>query len=228
MATILLHGPSGCGKSLLAEATVNAFVERASGATAVRVRMTALLSKYVGESEGGLQLIFKRARELALRHGRHALIIEDVDMVATGKGSPLAKQLAAEIDDLPAGNTLLVVFTTNRLDLVPAELTSPSRVDITMLVDRPDAVAAREILHRRLAKAPWSLDEAGAAVDAAVERLYASGEFRQAASAAALSRVTRVAARRAAFRAAKTCELLRLTADDLLAAAAAEIEAIRH
>lgn len=57
---VLLHGPSGSGKTALALRCA-----QASGLTVIHVQATAIISKYVGQSEKNLVEYFRRARQCA-------------------------------------------------------------------------------------------------------------------------------------------------------------------
>lgn len=76
--TILLYGPPGVGKTMLTQAVVNN-----SDATCFWVSVSDLTSKYIGESEQKLILLF----ELAIEHAPSIILIDEIDSLSRRRSS---------------------------------------------------------------------------------------------------------------------------------------------
>lgn len=74
---VLIHGPTGCGKTALACA-----IASAAGAALLHVSCPRLLSKYVGDSEAGIRMVFKAARAAS----PCVLLLDDLDAIAGSRG----------------------------------------------------------------------------------------------------------------------------------------------
>ena len=122
---VLLYGPPGCGKTFLVRA-----IAGSGQANVLSVKGAELLSKWVGESEGAVRELFRRAREAA-----PALVfLDEVDALAPVRGQAsdggttdrVVAALLTELDGVEALRDVVVIGATNRPDL-----------------DRPGAAAAR-------------------------------------------------------------------------------------
>ena len=70
---ILLYGPPGTGKTELAKA-----VAGESGAAFLLLTPSALLSKFMGESEKMMSRIFSFAKQLAMHHQAAVIFLDEV------------------------------------------------------------------------------------------------------------------------------------------------------
>ncbi|EAY11579.1 ATPase, AAA family protein [Trichomonas vaginalis G3] len=131
---ILLHGPSGNGKSLIvkkmaAEFEVPFFV----------VEFDKIFSKYLGDSEKAIRDVFSAARFFA----PSVVVIEDIDALGgkrsdeSGVGGRVLSALLNEIDGVSAKSKVVVIATTNALNLVDSALTRPGRFDRLIEIPNP-------------------------------------------------------------------------------------------
>ena len=142
---VLLYGPPGCGKTFLVRA-----IAGSGQANVLSVKGAELLSKWVGESEGAVRELFRRAREAA-----PALVfLDEVDALApvrgqAGDGGTTDRVVAALLTELDGVETLrdvVVIGATNRPDLVDPALLRPGRLERLVFVPPPDADARGAIL----------------------------------------------------------------------------------
>ena len=133
---VLLQGAPGTGKTLLVKA-----VARQSGANFISIKGSALLSKYVGESEKGVREVFRKARQAA----PSVVFFDEIDALAPRRGSSgdahvaerVVAQLLSEMDGVEDLRGVLVLAATNRLDAVDPALLRPGRFDRVIAIDAP-------------------------------------------------------------------------------------------
>jgi transitional endoplasmic reticulum ATPase len=105
---------------------------------------------YVGESERKLRELFAEAR----RNAPAVLVFDEFDSIAgqrTGRddggsraGNAIVAQLLTELDGFRPEVPVIIVGTTNRIDLIDAALLRPSRFR-PIKIDLPNPVARQEI-----------------------------------------------------------------------------------
>lgn len=146
---ILLYGPPGTGKTLLAKAVATESRAR----TFMHVSVAAIMSKWVGESEGMIRAVFEvaRARTPAV------VFIDEVDAVAGRRSEndhdvsrKVKNQLLAEMDGLVASARVLVLAATN----MPWELDQAflRRLQRRILIPLPDSETRRQLISGQLAR----------------------------------------------------------------------------
>ena len=142
---VLLYGPPGTGKTLLAEAVANE-----AQSNFISIKGPELFNKYVGESEKGVREVFSKARENAPT----VVFFDEIDAIASQRGQGgddsnvgerVVSQLLTELDGFEALEDVVVIATTNRLDLIDDALLRPGRLDRHIEVAEPDRDARREI-----------------------------------------------------------------------------------
>jgi proteasome-associated ATPase len=198
---ILLYGPPGCGKTMIAKAVANSLAQRVAERTGrddvksffLNVKGPELLNKYVGETERQIRVIFQRAREKAAEGFPVIVFFDEMESLFRTRGSGVSSdvettivpQLLAEIDGVESLKDVVVIGASNREDMIDPAILRPGRLDVKIKVDRPDAVAAREIfkiyLHERLPLSETEVAQAGSAgeavramVDRTVDKMYAA------------------------------------------------------
>ena len=133
---LLLYGPPGTGKTH----TVSYLLGRMTG------RTTVILS---GASVGAVG----QAGNIAKSLQPATIVIEDVDLIGMDRSLPggdhnaLLFQLLNEMDGLGADADVLLVLTTNRVDMLePALAARPGRVDQAIEIGLPGPDARRRLL----------------------------------------------------------------------------------
>lgn len=200
---ILLYGPPGCGKTLIAKAVANSLAQKVAARTGdekgrsyfINIKGPELLNKYVGETERQIRLVFQRAREKSEEGWPVIVFFDEMDSMFRTRGSGISSdmestivpQLLAEIDGVESLKNVIVIGATNREDLIDPAILRPGRLDVKIKIERPSAVAARQIFSRYLTDSiPISngeIDRAGSIsaalssmIDVAVEAMYREDE----------------------------------------------------
>ncbi|KAM6411398.1 ATPase family AAA domain-containing protein 2 isoform 2-T2 [Pluvialis apricaria] len=150
----LFYGPPGTGKTLVARALAN---ECSQGDRRVAFFMRKgadCLSKWVGESERQLRLLFDQAYQM-----RPSIIFfDEIDGLAPVRSSKqdqihssIVSTLLALMDGLDSRGEIVVIGATNRLDSIDPALRRPGRFDREFLFSFPNKEARKEIfmIHTR-------------------------------------------------------------------------------
>ena len=155
---ILLWGPSGAGKTMMARAVAGEIE-----AAFFTVKPSEIMSKWVGDSEGNIERLFKTARS----HERSIVFIDEIEALVPARREQqssvmtrLVPQILAELEgfDTADKNPLLFIGATNEpWSLDPAVL-RPGRFDEKVYVGLPDFPARRKILELNLAGRPLAPD----------------------------------------------------------------------
>ncbi|XP_054668164.1 ATPase family AAA domain-containing protein 2-like, partial [Grus americana] len=150
----LFYGPPGTGKTLVARALAN---ECSQGERRIAFFMRKgadCLSKWAGESERQLRLLFDQAYQM-----RPSIIFfDEIDGLAPVRSSEqdqihssIVSTLLALMDGLDSRGEIVVIGATNRLDSIDPALRRPGRFDREFLFSLPDKEARKEIfkIHTR-------------------------------------------------------------------------------
>ncbi|NUT05777.1 MAG: ATP-binding protein [Hamadaea sp.] len=205
--SLLMYGPPGCGKTFIARA-----ISGDLGASFIHVTLADLLSKWIGESEKAIQSVFRHARAAA----PCVIFFDEFDALGgrrTSGGSQtmrmLVTQLLEELDGVAGSNDgVYFLAATNRPWDIDSALRRPGRIDRTVLVLPPDAVARAAIIQDALAGRPADGVDV-VAVAAATEGF----------SGADLSHLTTRVLQRAMVESMESGALVQVTTDAVLAAA---------
>ena len=188
---ILLYGPPGCGKTLIAKAVANSLAAKVAlkmgegkgRSYFINIKGPELLNKYVGETERQIRLVFQRAREKSEEGWPVIVFFDEMDSMFRTRGtgvssdmeSTIVPQLLAEIDGVEGLRNVIVIGATNREDLIDPAILRPGRLDVKIKIERPTAMAAKQIFARYLTTdVPLSaaeVQQAGGDAQVAVERM---------------------------------------------------------
>ena len=143
---ILLYGSPGTGKTFLAKA-----VASESEMNFISVKGSALLSKWVGESEKGIREVFKKAKQAS----PCIVFFDELDSIAPIRGASadshvterVISQFLTEMDGMEELKGVIVLAATNRMDIVDPALLRAGRFDLQMELPIPDAKACFEIFN---------------------------------------------------------------------------------
>ncbi|MEM3740287.1 MAG: AAA family ATPase, partial [Candidatus Korarchaeum sp.] len=154
---VLLYGPPGCGKTLVAKAVANE-----SEANFISVKGPELLSKWVGESEKAVRMIFRKARQVAPA----IIFIDEIDSLFPRRGihadsgvsERVVSQMLTEIDGIQPLRDVVVIGATNRPDLIDPAILRPGRLERLVYVGPPDAQSRYQILRVLTKRVPLARD----------------------------------------------------------------------
>jgi transitional endoplasmic reticulum ATPase len=156
---IMLHGPSGTGKTLLAKA-----LAKESGVNFISVKGPSLMSKYVGESERAIREVFKTARQAA----PSILYFDEIESLVPVRGRDsggnsafterVIGQFLSEMSGIEELSGVVILATTNRIDLVDPALLVSGRFDLVLELPMPDQPAREAIFDIELRKKPLADD----------------------------------------------------------------------
>ena len=150
---LLLYGPPGCGKTYIARALAGEV-----GAAYMNVRISDILSHYIGDSENNLHDVFETARASA----PVVLFLDEIDAVGMKRTQasasymrPVTNQLLMELDGIGADNegVFILAATNTPWDVDPA-LRRPGRFDRCVAVLPPDGPARQAVLYHHLKSRP--------------------------------------------------------------------------
>ncbi len=154
----LFYGPPGTGKTLFAKAVAKELM-----ANIMVVSGPETIDMYVGESERKIREIFAEAR----RNAPSVLVFDEFDSIASNRsnrsdggarvGNGMVAQILTEMDGFRPDVPVLVIGTTNRLDIIDPALLRPSRFKpISIDLPDPDALKAIITLYARKFDVPLS------------------------------------------------------------------------
>lgn len=145
----LFYGPPGTGKTLVARALANECSQGDRKVSFFMRKGADCLSKWVGESERQLRLLFDQAYQM-----RPSIIFfDEIDGLAPVRSSrqdqihsSIVSTLLALMDGLDSRGEIVVIGATNRLDSIDPALRRPGRFDREFLFSLPDKKARKHIL----------------------------------------------------------------------------------
>ncbi|KXL41463.1 hypothetical protein M433DRAFT_353824 [Acidomyces richmondensis BFW] len=146
---VLFHGPPGTGKTLLARALASSVSSHGKKVTFYMRKGADALSKWVGEAEKQLRLLFEEAR----KNQPSIIFFDEIDGLAPVRSSKqeqihasIVATLLALMDGMDGRGQVIVIGATNRPDSVDPALRRPGRFDREFYFPLPDVKARRAII----------------------------------------------------------------------------------
>lgn len=146
---VLFHGPPGTGKTLMARLLASACSTSTRKVSFFMRNGSDCLSKWIGEAERNMRLLFKKAKECQ----PSIIFFDEIDGLAperTGRQDQshisLVSTLLALMDGLDDRGQVVVIGATNRIHSIDAALRRPGRFDREFFFGLPDEAARAKIL----------------------------------------------------------------------------------
>jgi len=183
---VLMYGPPGCSKTMIAKALANE-----SNLNFVAIKGPELFSKYVGESEQAVRLLFKRARRVA----PCIIFFDEIDALGSERGTSgsskvgdrVLAQMLTEMDGIEQLKDVIVVAATNRPDMIDKALIRPGRLDRNVYVPLPDEKTRLKIFQIHTRKKPLDHENVDLKKLAALTKDYSGAEIAAICNEAALA-----------------------------------------
>ncbi|XP_062198444.1 ATPase family AAA domain-containing protein At1g05910-like isoform X1 [Phragmites australis] len=156
---VLLCGPPGTGKTLIARALACAASKAGQKVSFYMRKGADVLSKWVGEAERQLKLLFEEAQ----KNQPSIIFFDEIDGLAPVRSSKqeqihnsIVSTLLALMDGLDSRGQVVLIGATNRIDAIDGALRRPGRFDREFFFPLPGYEARAEILdiHTRKWKDP--------------------------------------------------------------------------
>lgn len=190
----LFYGPPGTGKTLVARALANECSQGERKVSFFMRKGADCLSKWVGESERQLRLLFDQAYQM-----RPSIIFfDEIDGLAPVRSSrqdqihsSIVSTLLALMDGLDSRGEVVVIGATNRLDSIDPALRRPGRFDREFLFGLPDREARKDIL--KIHTRQWTPSPSDAFLEELAEKCvgYCGADIKAVCSEAALCALRR-------------------------------------
>lgn len=189
---VLFHGPPGTGKTLLARALANSLGHGGRKITFYMRKGADALSKWVGEAEKQLRLLFEEAR----RTQPSIIFFDEIDGLAPVRSSKqeqihasIVSTLLALMDGMDGRGQVIVIGATNRPDNVDPALRRPGRFDREFYFPLPDVDGRNAILD--IHTKDWGLSEGFRKSLAENTKGYGGADLRALCTEAALNAIQR-------------------------------------
>ncbi|OJJ31837.1 hypothetical protein ASPWEDRAFT_53635 [Aspergillus wentii DTO 134E9] len=191
---VLFHGPPGTGKTLLARALANSVSSEGRKVTFYMRKGADALSKWVGEAERQLRLLFEEARKTQ----PSIIFFDEIDGLAPVRSSKqeqihasIVSTLLALMDGMDGRGQVIVIGATNRPDSIDPALRRPGRFDREFYFPLPNKDGRRSILD--IHTKGWDPPLPGDVKDqlAEITKGYGGADLRALCTEAALNAVQR-------------------------------------
>ncbi|MDH4122928.1 MAG: CDC48 family AAA ATPase [Thermoplasmata archaeon] len=142
---VLLFGAPGTGKTMIAKA-----IASQTKANFISIKGPEVMSKWVGESEKAIRMIFKKAKQVSPA----IIFLDEIDAIAPRRGAysdsgaseRIVNQILTSMDGLEDLDNVIVIGATNRPDILDPALLRPGRFDRILLVPVPDEQGRHKIM----------------------------------------------------------------------------------
>lgn len=146
---VLFHGPPGTGKTLMARALAASASSEGKKITFFMRKGADCLSKWVGEAERQLRILFEEAKN----QQPSIIFFDEIDGLAPVRSSKqeqihasIVSTLLALMDGMDNRGQVIVIGATNRPDSVDSALRRPGRFDREFYFPLPDLEARKKII----------------------------------------------------------------------------------
>nr|XP_020027852.1 spermatogenesis-associated protein 5 isoform X2 [Castor canadensis] len=214
---VLLYGPPGTGKTMIARAVANEV-----GAYVSVINGPEIISKFYGETEARLRLIFAEAtiRQPSI------IFIDELDALCPkreGAHNEVEKRVVASLLTLMDGigsegseGKVLVLGATNRPQALDAALRRPGRFDKEIEIGIPNAQDRLDILQKLLRRVPHLLNKAELLRLANSAYGYVGADLKALCNEAGLYALRRVLKKQPDLPDSKVAGLVKITLSDFL------------
>ncbi|KAJ3400688.1 ATPase AAA domain-containing protein 2B [Chytriomyces hyalinus] len=191
---VLFHGPPGTGKTLMARALASSCSTSTQKVAFFMRKGADVLSKWVGESERQLRLLFEEAKT----YQPSIIFFDEIDGLAPVRSSKqdqihasIVSTLLALMDGLDSRGQVVVIGATNRIDAIDPALRRPGRFDRELYFPLPTEPARKKIISITTSK--WNPPVSEKLLDdlAKSTRGYCGADVRALCTEAALNAVQR-------------------------------------
>ncbi|KAI9166696.1 Tat-binding-like protein 7 [Paramyrothecium foliicola] len=189
---VLFHGPPGTGKTLLARALANSVGSGGKKISFYMRKGADALSKWVGEAEKQLRLLFEEAR----RTQPSIIFFDEIDGLAPVRSSKqeqihasIVSTLLALMDGMDGRGQVIVIGATNRPDNIDPALRRPGRFDREFYFPLPDIDGRKAILD--IHTKDWGLSDQFKGSLADKTKGYGGADLRALCTEAALNAIQR-------------------------------------
>lgn len=144
---VLLNGPPGTGKTLLAKA-----IAGEAGVPFYSISGSDFVEMFVGVGASRVRDLFSQAKEAS----PSIIFLDEIDAVGRRRGSGLGgghdereqtlNAILVEMDGFDSDESVIVIASTNRVDVLDPALLRPGRFDRHVAVGLPDIDGRKEIL----------------------------------------------------------------------------------
>jgi SpoVK/Ycf46/Vps4 family AAA+-type ATPase len=159
---VLFHGPPGTGKTLMARALAASCSTEGRKISFFMRKGADCLSKWVGEAERQLRLLFEEAKNSQ----PSIIFFDEIDGLAPVRSSKqeqihasIVSTLLALMDGMDGRGQVIIIGATNRPDSVDPALRRPGRFDREFYFPLPDIKARKSIIDIHTKKWDPPLDE---------------------------------------------------------------------
>ncbi|KAJ9123951.1 hypothetical protein QFC22_000742 [Naganishia vaughanmartiniae] len=191
---VLFHGPPGTGKTLLARALAASCSSQSTKIAFFMRKGADCLSKWVGEAERQLRLLFEEARNAQ----PSIIFFDEIDGLAPVRSakqdqihSSLVATLLALMDGMDGRGQVVVIGATNRPDNVDPALRRPGRFDREFYFPLPNKEARKKIISINTAKWNPPLEDEFLDELASLTKGYGGADLRALCTEAALNAMQR-------------------------------------
>ncbi|KAG0328484.1 ATPase AAA domain-containing protein 2B [Dissophora globulifera] len=191
---VLFHGPPGTGKTLLARALASSCSTETQKVAFFMRKGADCLSKWVGEAERQLRLLFEEAKAWQ----PSIIFFDEIDGLCPVRSSKqeqihasIVSTMLALMDGLDGRGQVIVIGATNRIDAIDPALRRPGRFDREFYFPLPNEAARRTIIDINTSGWVPPLDEKFKGELARMTTRYCGADIKALCTEAALRAIRR-------------------------------------